>query len=90
MPARIEWIEDVEYYPVYISKNVYTKVKGMKRSKIADYCISKIVNESGNAMLSIDRTELMEQIGDMFDVMGDKEVPCSSFLLLVRINNIVE
>jgi hypothetical protein len=41
-------------------------------------------------MLSIDRNELMEQITDMFEAMGDKDAPCASFLILVRINNIVE
>lgn len=90
VPPRIEWIEDVEYYPVFVNREVFARFKGMKRHKIADYCITKIVNESGNAMLSIDRNELMEQITDMFEAMGDKDAPCASFLILVRINNIVE
>ncbi len=90
VPPRIEWIEDVEYYPVYVNREIFVRFKGMKRTQIVDYCITKIVDESGNAMLSIDRNELMEQISDMFEAMGDTDDACNSFLILVRINNIVE
>jgi len=80
----------VEYYPVYINRAVYQRLKGLDQSKIADYCIERIVHEVDNAMLSIDRTELLEQIQDMFEAMNDKELPCASFLLLVRVNRLVE
>ncbi|MCC7568379.1 MAG: hypothetical protein KO463_02020 [Candidatus Methanofastidiosa archaeon] len=90
VPPRLEWAEDVEYYPVYINRAVYQRLKGLDQSKIADYCIERIVHEVDNAMLSIDRMELLEQIQDMFEAMNDKELPCASFLLLVRVNRLVE
>ncbi|RZN48515.1 hypothetical protein EF808_02740 [archaeon] len=89
-PQRIEWQEEVEYYPIYIDKQTYLKLRKMKKHYIADFCINKIVDKLDNPVFSVDRNELLEQIDDMFEAMGDKLSPCNSYLILVRLNHIVE
>lgn len=90
MPARIVWQEEVEYYPIYVNKQTFNMLKRIKRPDLVSYCINNIIANLDNTSFSIDRQELLEQIDDLFDAMGDKQNACNSFLLLVRLNRIVE
>jgi len=90
MPQKIEWQEEVEFYPVYINRKTYAKIKRMDMDKIIDFCIKSIRDKVNYSVFSIDRQLLKEQIETMFAIMGDKSMCYNTCLVLVPLNHMSE
>jgi hypothetical protein len=90
MPQKIEWQEEIEFFPVYINRKTFTKIKRMEVDKIIDFCIKTIREKVNYTVFSIDRELLIEQIETMFAVMGDKTMCYNTCLILVPLNHMSE
>ncbi|HOP08862.1 MAG TPA: hypothetical protein PK718_01890 [Candidatus Methanofastidiosa archaeon] len=90
MPQKIEWQEEIEFFPIYINRKTFTKIKRMDLEMITDFCIKAIRDKVNYSVFSIDRELLVEQVETMFAIMSDKAMCYNTCLLLVPLNHISE
>jgi len=88
MPQKLEWQEEVEFFPIFINKKTFRKIKRLDKDKLVDFCIKSIRDNIDYSVFTIDRELLMEQIEIMFIMMGDKIMCYNTYLLLVPLNHI--
>lgn len=90
-PQKLEWVEEIEYYPVFVDRQAFAELQKLERPQIVDYCIGNIKTKLEHMVFSVNREELSGQIDDMFEIMGEEApLPCNSYLMMVRLNRMSE
>lgn len=90
MPQKLEWQEEMGFFPIFINRKTFMKIKSLDKDKLIDFCIKSISDSTEYTTFTIDRDMLLEQIETLFDMMSDKVMCYNTCLILVPLNHMSE